>query len=315
MACSVHRPKVLSKFQEVFGAVINTKSMVSKANKVLKRKARDLNIDLKRAKDSKEQAKLRTAIKNIKIEITKSENALKDSGMKFKALTSIRDLMVNQVDDIMTSANGQLDIPIMMNALKHLLDKRFGAFRHLSDLSAGDLLAIQNDLIDIFQKQDISAGKKKASLKARFFGRYKPGQLSWWQDQVMDPVMAMLEADKTGFGIKFVQATKDFLSKSSSDGNYYKDRMKIHLNRLNNYIVFKKYFYNVDDVSQDTGQRVITKSDQVRRGETIDNLISLAHRILDGQTRRIIPTALFTSVDGKPKETVEFLEDKKEILT
>ena len=215
MACSVHRPKVLSKFQEVFGAVINTRSMVEKHNKVLKRKLRDLNISLKKAKDSKDKVKLRNDIKNVKVEIIKSDNELAQAGLKFKALTTIRDLMVDQVDDIMTSAHGTLEIPVMMKALKHLLGQRFGAFHHFSDLSAEDLVSIGNDLIDIFQKQNISAGKQNASLKARFFRIYKAGELSWWQDQVMDPIMALLEADKTGFGIRFVQATKDFLSKSA----------------------------------------------------------------------------------------------------
>jgi len=44
------------------------------------------------------------------------------------------------------------------------------------------------------------------------------------------------------------------------------------------------------------------------------NLASLAHRILDGQTRRIIPTALFTSIDGERAKTKEFAEDEKEIF-
>ena len=125
--------------------------------------------------------------------------------------------------------------------------------------------------------------------------------------------MAMLEADKTGFGVKFVQATKDFLSKSSSDGNYYKDRMKGHLNKLSQWVLYNKYYYNVDDI---TGEdRVITQSDEVRRAGTINNLIELAHQILDGHTRRIVPVSPFTTINGKPAKTEEFKEDEKEILT
>ena len=316
MACSVHRPKVISEFQKTFGSVINSKPLIAKANKILKRKLRDLNKSLKNSNDPKEQAGLRKDIKNIEKEIFKSSRELKDSPMKFKVLTQVRDLLVDQVDDIMTSAHGQLDIPIMMDALNTLLNKRFGAFNHLSDLSAEDLTAIKFDLVDIFQRQAISSGTKKGSLKGRIFGRYKPGMLSWWQDQVMDPVMAMLEVDRTGFGVKFVQATKDFLSKTSSDGNYYKDRMKGHLGKLSQWVLYNNYVYNVDDKSPIEGEgRVVTQSDEVRRASTIDNLISLAHQILDGHTRRIVPISPFTTINGKPAKTEEFKEDEKEVLT
>lgn len=314
MACSVHRPIINSKFNKIFGGVINKIAWYAQDNKNKKRKQRDLTIELKQATDFKEKTRLKRELKSIAYEIIKSDTELKQYPIKFKALATIRDLIIDQADALMTSAPiVDINIDTMLQATHHLLKQRYGAFKHLNQMSAEDLLSIGNDLIDIYGRQDKSSGKSKPSLLGRFFGRYKAGQLSWWQDQVMDPVMAMAELDNTGWATKFVQDTKDFLSKSSSDANYFKDRMKTNLSRLHSYVNYQKYAYNVDDVNQD-GERVITKSEEDRRTGTMENLVSLAHRILDGQTRRIIPTALFTSINGKPAKTAEFAEDEKEVF-
>lgn len=314
MACSVNRPRIKASFNQIFGNIINNRSLIEDDNKNKKRKQRDLKMDLKKAKDFKEKTRLKRELKSIQYEIIKSDNDLKQYPLKFKALSTVRELLVDQIDDFLSEgAIVDLDINIQLNAIKDLLKKRYGAFGHLNQLSAEDLISIGNDLVDIFKRQAKSAGKAKTSMLAKLFKRYKPGDLSWWQDQVMDPVMAMAELDQSGWAVKFVQDTKDFLSKSSSDANYFKDRMKISFSKLNQYVSYNNYAYNVDDVNAD-GERVITKSKEERRTGTMANLVSLAHRILDGQTRRIVPTALFTSINGKPAKTKEFAEDEKEIF-
>ena len=104
MACSVHRPKIISKFNKTFGHVVSNRALIAQDNKNKKRKLRDLNKELREAKDFKEKTRLKREVKNIGYEIIKSDRSLKQYPVKFKALSTIRDLMVDQVDALMSSA-------------------------------------------------------------------------------------------------------------------------------------------------------------------------------------------------------------------
>ena len=146
MACSVHRPTINSKFNKIFGDVVNKIAWHAQDNKNKKRKQRDLTIELKQATDFKEKTRLKRELKSIAYEIIKSDTDLEQYPIKFKALATIRDLIINQADDLLSSGPiVDLNIETMLQATHHLLKQRYGAFKHLNNLSAEDLLSIGND--------------------------------------------------------------------------------------------------------------------------------------------------------------------------
>ena len=303
--CSIHKPKVINAFTKMFGSTVNNGDIIrTHADELIRKRIkikRALNA-AKKIKDQHEFGKMKTELASIDKEIRKTSLDIDTAKLKTKAILALRDEFVSRVDALMQAGHGQFNPDIMMATMKHYLELRHGQFNGINDLDGYTINGMLEDVKEVFKKQD--------NTKDR-------GKLSWWQDQVIDPVMAMIEADKTGYAARFVEMTKDYLSDSASQSNRYKNQFKSHYNRLSTFISVSKYAYNVDEIDAITGKPIVTKSNEHRREGTLSNLVSLAHEILDGEVRNIIPSNVYvTSTDDKGNVTTvkseEFEEDEVE---
>ena len=233
------------------------------------RKQKNLD-DIHINKDNpRERSRLIQANKKIDENIRLLEKHAREYESKLKTIDLIKDTLKKTVLSYTTDDLVKMDPEPMLEAVKAYLEDRFSPFGTLHDLDYSTLRAINNRLNKLYKRQAKLEKKRKMS------------QVS---DTMGDPIVEMMNHDKSGLGTRFIAITKDYLYNKYQLANKYIDRLKASQAELSHFIhIHKAWMYNVTPG--------FSERDAI--AESLANTNELVADILDERTRYLKPTPVF----------------------
>ena len=306
------RKKTVRIYESMFGEQINRaaalNNSVNRVSKEIEIIEYQLTVNKKKSSGkiaTKKGSELKTLreskIKRLKV-LTRE---LDQYSQKSKMLEKIREIMIDRVLTTMDENGYNINPSDMFGAMKSIITNRIGVFGTLEanyDMHqvASTLTFIENS----FKAQDKNV--KKLKTRSSFAEKWRKGAIGWWSDEIKDPVMAMLDYDKTGKGTAFVEMTKEYISKRYAQANKYKNLFNDIVSPLYDAIDRGAAYYRI----KDTTASLIDQKKESRR-----NLEKIASEILDGETKFVKPATIY-KIDGDQLSfSEEFKEDRVEYET
>lgn len=257
------------------------------------RETRQSNLDKmhKYKSNPRERSRIIQANKKIDKNIKVLNKHVLEYEDKLKTIDLIKNTIKETVLNYKSNDLMKMDPGPMIEALKDYMEDRFTPFGTLHDLDLSTLRAINTRLNKLYKKQSKLENKRKMS------------QVS---DTMGDPIVEMMNHDKSGLGTKFIATTKDYLYNKYQLANKYIDRLKNAQSNLSHFIhIHKAWMYNVSEG--------FNERDAIE--QSLANTNELVADILDERTRWLKPTPVFIlNENGEMVFSKEFEDNKDAII-